>query len=179
MSKRGTKRKTGEADVIVQANPPEAQRARFTFVAVETANPLPQSAIQGKVKTHRACKRLPAYAAIRGLSGETVAVLEWYDKKLGVARSGMTMDSLLKANSPGGGAGMSHPEAAAMAWSDLDWAKSHIMDGLTTFVRVMELDETLTEIGNGSRAREDRARSEFKLAASWLLLGVGSRVFPC
>lgn len=176
-----------EPEIVTAANPTEQQRARFDYREDKTINPhgAAVTITQDKVEvhTHKVCRRQPVYVTLhnrKGICDRTRAVLDWYDARLALARKGLTVDSLARANGLGGGNGKHTPsDAAADARSDVDWARGFIQAGLNVFDQVMEHELSFTTIGGGNNRMEERARTEFKLAANWLLLGAGSRVLAC
>lgn len=171
-----------EAAIIAQANPTAEQRGRSIYVEDKTVDPFGETLVQGKVMQHRVCRRQPVYVTLHGRKGicdRTRAVLDWYDARLALARKGLTVDSLARANGLGGGNSKHTPtDAATNARSDVDWARSYIgnADELRVFDDVMEHERTFDEIAGGNSRKAKRASDEFKLAASWLLLGIGSQV---
>lgn len=174
---------TVEPAVVAQANPPAEQRARFQYIEDKTVDPFGETVVQGKVKQHPVCRRQPVYVTLasrKGICDRTRAVLAWYDQRLGLARKGLLPDSLAKALSTGTGGDYTPTEAAISARSDVDWARSIIADRMgavpKVFDDVMERELSFTEIGAGNNRKEARARSEFKLAANWLMLDLAHRV---
>lgn len=179
MAKRGGSRRKAvarEPAVIAQANPTPEQRARSVYVVAETVDPYGETVVQGKVRTHKVCRRQPLYVTLvsRGrLDEQTRRVLDWYADRHALAIKGLTVDSLARSDSRGGG-DLSPSEAAMQARDDVAWAKSHIgASERPIFEAVMEREETFAEIGRGNRRREALASTQFRLAASQLLLRIG------
>ncbi len=158
--------------------------ARYAYAVAETVDPYGETLVQGRVKPHPVCRRQPVYVTFHGRGGicdRTRAVLDWYDQRLGLARKGLTIDSLALAHGRGGGAtrggsGYTPTDAAAPARSDVQWARSFIIEGLGVFDAVMGAEMTFAEIAGGSGTRAARASRAFKAAAEAVLNGVGVRV---
>jgi hypothetical protein len=172
-----------EHEVIAQANPTPEQRGKSRFVVALTINPEGATEIIQAGKTmiadHKVCRKQPPWLNLRGgLNDDTLKVLAWYDDRLSLARKGMTMDSIGKLLRPMGGGTQAPVEAAMQARIDVDHARAHIRDGLClrVFDEVMEHERTFTDLGGGNNEHEAAMIKAFKLAANWLLLGIGGRV---
>lgn len=183
MARRARRGGVREPAVIAQADPTPEQRQRYAYVVATTIDPYGETLVQGRVKPHPVCRRQPVYATLHGrgaICDRTRAVLDWYDQRLGLARKGLTLDSLAIAQARGGGrrggSGYTPTEAAAAARSDVQWARSFITSGLGVFDAVMDQDMTFAEIAGGSGAKAARASRTFKDAAAELLKGVEARV---
>jgi hypothetical protein len=182
-----------EPAIVAQANPTPEQRARFAYVEDNVPNPLGAAVtvttrkVDGETVTervvhqHKACRRVPVYVALHRrevICDQTRAVLDWYDSRLALAHKGLTVDSLARANGLGSGSSHTTTDAAIEARSDVAWARSFIRDAsaLIVFDEVMEHERTFDEIALGNWRKARRLSTEFRLAASWLLLGIGHRV---
>jgi hypothetical protein len=173
----------GEPAIVAQADPTPEQRARYAYAAAETVDPWGETLVQGRVRAHAVCRRQPVYVTLHrrgGICDRTRAVLDWYDARLGLARKGLTIDSLALAHARGGSrsgvSGYTPTDAAAAARSDVQWARSFITAGLGVFDAVMAEEMTFAEVGGGSGARTARASAAFKAAAAEVVRGVGERV---
>lgn len=179
MPRRRPNRPT-EPAIIAQANPTLEQRARFNYVEDKTVDPFGETLVQGKVTQHKVCRRQPVYVTLhhrKGICDRTRAVLDWYDARLALARKGLIVDSLARANGLGGGNGNHTPtDAAADARSDVEWARSYIKSGLGVFDQVMEQELSFTNISGRNTVRKRQAVTAFTIAANWLLLGIGTKV---
>lgn len=190
--RRPTRTKPSEPAIITQANPTKEQRGRAEYVETSVPNPagavvtISTKRIDGQPVTervihqHKVCRRQPSYVTLHNqglLTQEERRVLDWYDDRLALARKGLTVDSLARANGLGGGNGDHTPtDAAVEARSDIRWARAHIVAGLVVFDQVMEEELSLSQIAGGGGAGKIRARRSFKEAAGWLTKGVAWRV---
>lgn len=191
--RRQSRARQTEPAVIAQANPTPEQRARSQFVEATVPNPagavvtITTRNIDGEPVTervihqHKVCRRQPVYVTLHGRGGicdNTRKVLDWYDGRYWLSVKGLTHDSLAITEARSGGSGYCPTDGAMNARSDVEWARSYIRNGdeLRVFRAVMEEERTLTEIGGHHGAGKERAAKLFKLAANWLLLGVGSRI---
>ena len=174
--------------MIVQADIPAAQRARFVHEVAAVPNPYGEFVQGREVRRHKACRRVAHFETLyraKVFDKAVFVVLEWYDERLARAGSGL-FKSGLDASGAGGGAAGSHVPAslAAMeARSDIGWARGFIpADLLPAFDGVMAEGETFEAVGariyahlSIDRAKR-KASSAFRIAANHLLLGVGHRV---
>lgn len=180
--RRQSRAQPTEPAIIAQANPTPEQRARFDYFVGQTVDPYGETVVQGKVRQHSVCVRQPTYLTIvsrKGMCERTRGVLDWYDRRLGLARKGLTTDSLARAlQASGGGRGYNPTEAAMNARDDVDWARSFIKDpaALKVFDDVMEHEMALAAIGGGHGSGKERASTLFTLAANWVMAGVSHRV---
>ena len=188
-SNRSTRAKAAPAHpLIMQADIPAAQRGRFVHEVAEVANPYGEFVQDGKMKRHKACRRVPHFETLyrsKVIDKAVFVVLEWYDGRLARAEGGMFKCGL-DTSGGGGGTAQSHiptTQAAMEARSDVAWARGFIpYDLLPAFDGVMSAGETFEAIGarvypsvcldRGKR----KASSAFKIAANHLLLGMGHRV---
>lgn len=181
MARRGANRRTKatEPAVIAQANPTPEQRARYAYAEAKTVDPFGQTVVQGKIKQHPVCRKEPVYVTLhrrRVIDDDERRALDWYDARLGLARKGLTADSLGKLNGRGGSGDCTPTEAAIEARESVRWARAHIKEGGLVFDAVMEHEMSLTEIAGPGGAGKTRARVAFQEAAGWLTRGVWHRL---
>ncbi|MEP2103078.1 MAG: hypothetical protein ABJP02_04960 [Parasphingorhabdus sp.] len=191
--KRGKKASAGSSKgsvhpLIVQADIPAVQGKRYDHKVDSVPNPHGEVVVRGKLRQHKAVRRVAHFETLyrsKVFDHNVFKVLEWYDEKQSLAASGLIKCGI---DNSGGGIGTAHPHittnlAAMEARSDIDWARSFIPpDLLPAFDGVMVDGDTFEAIGRGVYASVsvDRARrkasSAFKIAANYLLAGIGPRV---
>jgi hypothetical protein len=181
-ARRGPTRQ--EPAIIAQADPTPEQRARYAYAVAATIDPWGETLVQGRVRSHRVCRRQPVYVTLHGrgvISDVERAALDWYDARLSLAQKGLTIDSIAIARRRGGagagsgrgGSGYTPTEAAARARSDVQWARGLIPDGeaLGAFDAVMAQEMTFAEIAGGSRAKAARVAAAFRRATEAVAKG--------
>lgn len=189
-AKRATASNAGSMNpVIKQALGNGARMDRGTFEVVEVANPHGEVIIRGELRRHKAVRRVPHFETLyrsKVIDRTVFVCLEWYAERLALAHSGLIKCGLDVSGS-GGGSGFHHiptTEAAMDARSDLDWARGFIPDNdlRQVFDGVMEDEASFAALGGrvypglcDDRAKR-KASSAFKVAANYLLAGIGSYV---
>ena len=167
---------------------PDAQLQRFTHVVALVPNPYGEVTVQGEIRQHKACRRLPHFETLyrsKVIDYPTYAVLDWYSGRLGLAHAGL-FKSGLDVSGSGGGSVFSHnPKSVASveARADVDWALGFVPAGLHAVLDGVMLEgETFEALGprlypalSGERARR-KAAADFRAAAAALLLGIGHRI---
>lgn len=174
--------------LIVQAVGNGARLDRGKFEVSKVPNPYGEVMQGDEIRQHKAIRRVPRFETLyrsKVVDRTIFAVLEWYDERLARATGGLFKCALDTAGS-GGGTPFTHVPAgvaAVQARDDVDWARGFIpADLLPVFDGVMEDQESFEAIGARvySSLSLDRAKrkasSAFKLAANYLLLGVGHHV---
>lgn len=187
--------KTGNMHPVLQrAISNGARLDRGKYEVAEVQNPYGEVIIRGEMRRHKAVRRIPHFETLyrsKVIDRTVFTCLEWYAERLGLAQSGLIKCGLDVSGSGGGSAFHHIPttQAAMEARSDVDWARGFIPDNdlRAVFDGVMgsmeaEGDDTFETIGVrvypsvcSDRAKR-RASSAFKIAANYLLAGIGSRV---
>lgn len=194
--KNRVKRAPGSVPSLGQAHPimqqalsNGARLERGTFEVSEVANPYGEVIIRGELRRHKAVRRVPHFETLyrsKVIDRTVFACLEWYADRLALARSGLIKCGLDTSGSGGGSAAHHIPttEAAMHARSDVDWARGFIPDNdlRAVFDGVMEDGDSFAAIAGrvyphvcADRAKR-KASSAFKIAANYLLAGIGARV---
>jgi hypothetical protein len=171
--------------VIAQAALTPEQAARCVYAVAKVANPLGEVTVQGDIRQHKACRRVPMFETLyrsKVIDDAAFIVLGWYADRLGLAMSGL-FKSALNVSGSGGGSANSHTPAslaATEARSDIAWARSFIRPGLLPiFDGVMVEEESFAAIGRrlypnlANGWRERRVSSEYKAAVQMLGEGIG------
>lgn len=174
--------------VIAQADIPPAQARRMVYAVAKVPNPLGEVTVQGDIRQHKACRRVPQYETLfrsRVIDEAAFVVLGWYADRLGLAMSGL-FKSCLNNGGSGGGSAFSHTPASVAspeARADIDWARSFMRPGLLpVFDGVMVDEESFAAIGRRlcPDLSEDVARRRtsemFKLAVVMLCDGIGTKI---
>ena len=198
--KKNTRRTTGANPtgnmhpVLKQAISNGARLDRGSYEVAEVQNPYGEVIIRGEIRRHKAVRRVPRFETLyrsKVIDRTVFACLEWYADRLAMAQSGLIKCGLDVSGSGGGSAFHHIPttQAAMEARSDVDWARGFIPDNdlRQVFDGVMgsmdaEGDDTFEAIGAAvySHVCLDRAKrkasSAFKIAANYLLAGIGARV---
>ncbi len=170
------------------AGMPDAQFQRFVHVVAPVPNPYGEVTVQGEIRQHKACRRVPHFETLyrsRVIDYPTYAALDWYAGRLGLAHSGL-FKSCLDVSGSGGGSVFSHgPKSAASveARSDIDWALRFVPADLHAVLNGVVLDgETFEALGSRlhpalspSRARH-KAAASFRAAAAALTVGIRHRI---
>lgn len=187
--------KTGNMHPVLQrAISNGARLDRGKYEVAEVQNPYGEVIIRGEMRRHKAVLRIPHFETLyrsKVIDRTVFTCLEWYAERLGLAQSGLIKCGLDVSGSGGGSAFHHIPttQAAMEARSDVDWARGFIPDNdlRAVFDGVMgsmeaEGDDTFETIGVrvypsvcSDRAKR-KASSAFKIAANYLLAGIGSRV---
>jgi hypothetical protein len=174
------------------SNGARLDRGKFEVASVE--NPYGEVIIRGELRRHKAVRRIPHFETLyrsKVIDRTVFACLEWYSDRLGLAQSGLIKCGL-DVSGTGGGSAFHHiptTQAAMEARSDVDWARGFIPDNdlRQVFDGVMGSmdaagDDTFETIGVqvypsvcSDRAKR-KASSAFKIAANYLLAGIGARV---
>jgi hypothetical protein len=176
--------KTAAHPAIAAVDMPAAQAERFRHEVKAVPNPTGEVTIKGEIRQHKACRRVPIWQSLGGTKGidkPVMLALEWYDERLGLAYSGLFKCGLDTSGS--GGSHFSHVPAsvaAVDARADVDFAHGFIPPDLCIILdRVMVDGETFEQIGarmwptQSERTQRRKASTSFRLAANYLLLGVG------
>lgn len=179
--------------LVAQALANGAQLDRGKFEVAKVENPYGEVLIRGEMRRHNAVRRVPHFEALyrsKVIDRNVFVCLEWYAERLAVLDGGMFKSALDDSGGSGGNAASHIPtnEARMMALSDLEWARGFIPQGdaglvqRRVFDRVMNCEETFEQVAphvfpqlcldRGKR----KASSAFKIAANYLLLGIGPRV---
>lgn len=180
--------------VLRQAFSNGARLDRGTYEVAEVQNPYGEVIIRGEIRRHNAVRRVPRFETLyrsKVIDRTVFACLDWYADRLAMAQSGLIKCGLDVSGSGGGSAFHHVPttQAAMEARSDVDWARGYIPDNdlRRVFDGVMgsleaEGDDTFETIGAqvypnvcSDRAKR-KASSAFKIAANYLLAGIGARV---
>lgn len=175
--------------VLQQAIASGARLDRGTFEVAQVENPYGEVIIRGELRRHKAVRRVPHFETLyrsKVIDRTVFACLEWYTDRLGLAQSGLIKCGLDVSGCGGGSAAHHIPttEAAMQARSDVDWARGFIPDNdlRQVFDGVMEDGDSFAAIGErvypsvcADRAKR-KASSAFKIAANYLLAGVGGHV---
>lgn len=170
--------------LIVQAEIPAAQRERFDHEVAVVANPYGEVVQAGEFRRHKAVRRVPHFEALyrrKAFDRTVFTALEWYAGQWAQAQAGMFKCGL--DTSGVGGSTSSHiptSEARMQASSNIEWALSAIPgDARYVFMAVMHDEATFDEAARvlypsiSADAGKRKASAMFKLAANYLLLGVG------
>jgi len=187
--------KTGNMHPVLQraiSNGARLDRGKYEVASIE--NPYGEVIIRGELRRHKAVRRIPHFETLyrsKVIDRTVFACLEWYADRLGLAQSGLIKCGLDVSGSGGGSAFHHVPttQAAMEARSDVDWARGFIPDNdlRAVFDGVMgsleaESDDTFETIGVrvypsvcSDRAKR-KASSAFKIAANYLLAGIGAHV---
>lgn len=192
-AKKKNKGKRGSAGIgnvhplIAQAASNGARLDRGTYEVTPVQNPYGEVVIRGEVRRHKAVRRVPHFETLyrsKVIDKAVFVCLEWFADRLALAQSGMFKCGLDVSGS-GGGSAFTHiptTQAAMEARSDVDWARGYIPnDLLPVFDGVMD-GGTFETVGRDvySSLSLDRAKrkasSAFKIAANYLLLGIGQHV---
>lgn len=180
--------------VLAQAIGNGARLERGEYEVAEVQNPYGEVIIRGEMRRHKAVRRIPHFETLyrsKVIDRTVFACLEWYSERLGLAQSGLFKCGL-DTSGTGGGSAFHHiptTQAAMEARSDVDWARRFIPDNdlRAVFDGVMgsmeaEGDDTFEAIGVrvypsvcSDRAKR-KASSAFKIAANYLLAGIGPHV---
>ncbi|WP_066526656.1 hypothetical protein [Erythrobacter sp. CCH5-A1] len=199
--KKNRARRTGGANtagnmhpVLKQAISNGARLDRGSYEVAEVQNPYGEVIIRGEIRRHKAVRRVPRFETLyrsKVIDRTVFACLEWYADRLAMAQSGLIKCGLDVSGSGGGSAFHHIPttQAAMEARSDVDWARGFIPDNdlRQVFDGVMgsmdaEGDDTFEAIGAAvyphvcSDRAKRKASSAFKIAANYLLAGIGARV---
>jgi hypothetical protein len=198
--KKNTRRATGTNPagnmhpVLKQAISNGARLDRGSYEVAEVQNPYGEVIIRGEIRRHKAVRRVPRFETLyrsKVIDRTVFACLEWYADRLAMAQSGLIKCGLDVSGSGGGSAFHHIPttQAAMEARSDIDWARGFIPDNdlRQVFDGVMgsmdaEGDDTFEAIGAAvyphvcSDRAKRKASSAFKIAANYLLAGIGARV---
>lgn len=194
--KNRTKRAPGSVPSLGQAHPIMQQAVsngarleRGTFEVAQVENPYGEVIIRGELRRHKAVRRVPHFETLyrsKVIDRTVFACLEWYADRLALAQSGLIKCGLDTSGSGGGSPAHHIPttEAAMHARSDVDWARGFIPDNdvRAVFDGVMEDGDSFAAIGErvyphvcADRAKR-KASSAFKIAANYLLIGIGAHV---
>lgn len=175
--------------ILQQAISNGARLDRGTYEVAEVQNPYGEVIIRGEMRRHKAVRRVPHFETLyrsKVIDRTVFTCLEWYSDRLGLAQSGLIKCGL-DVSGTGGGSAFHHiptTQAAMEARSDVDWARGFIPnnDLRLVFDGVMEDGNTFEVIGArvyptlcSDRAKR-KASSAFKLAANYLLLGMGQQI---
>jgi hypothetical protein len=175
--------------LILQAQSNGAKLDRGTYEVAYVENPHGEVIIRGELRRHNAVRRVPHFETLyrsKVIDRTVFACLEWYSDRLAMAQSGLIKCGL-DVSGTGGGSAFNHiptTEAAIEARSDVRWARGFIPDNdlRRVFDGVMDDGDTFEAIGANvypliclDRAKR-KASSSFKIAANYLLLGIGKRV---
>lgn len=175
--------------ILQQAISNGARLDRGTYEVAEVQNPYGEVIIRGEMRRHKAVRRVPHFETLyrsKVIDRTVFTCLEWYSDRLGLAQSGLIKCGL-DVSGTGGGSAFHHiptTQAAMEARSDVQWARGFIPDNdlRAVFDGVMEDGDTFEAIGvrvypsvYADRAKR-KASSAFKIAANYLLAGIGSRV---
>lgn len=165
-------------EVIVQAGLTPEQAARFVHTVATVPNPLGEVTVQGDIRRHKACRRVPQFETLyrsRVIDDAAFIVLGWYAGRLGLGVAGLFKSCLDMT-----GRTVVHAPSRVDARDDLDWARAHILPGLLpVFDGVMHDDESFAAIARRlfPDLSEDwgkrRASGEFKAAVTMLSTGIG------
>lgn len=180
--------------ILAQAMSSGARLVHGQYEVAEVQNPYGEVVIRGEMRRHKAVRRVPHFETLyrsKVIDRTVFACLEWYADRLALAQSGLIKCGLNISGSVGGSAFHHIPtaQAAMEARSDVDWARGFIPDNdlRRVFDGVMgsmeaEGGDTFETIGVqvypsvcSDRAKR-KASSAFKVAANYLLAGIGSRV---
>ncbi|HEY8604712.1 hypothetical protein [Tsuneonella suprasediminis] len=167
----------------------EPQYFRGTFEVAQVENPYGEVIIRGELRRHKAIRRVPHFETLyrsKVIDRTVFVCLEWYAGRLALAQSGMIRCGLDTSGSGGGSAAHHIPttEAAMHARSDVAWARGFIPDNdlRAVFDGVMDDGDSFAVVGArvypnvcADRAKR-KASSAFKIAANYLLMGVGGHV---
>lgn len=193
-ARKGSKKRSGGLKgkvnpLVLQAKSNGARFDHRELEVVEVPNPYGEVTVRGEIRRHQAVRRTPHFEALyrsKVIDRHVFACLEWYADRLGLAHSGLIKCGL-DVSGCGGGSAANHisvTEAAMEARSDVDWARSFLPDNdiRKVFDGVMGEGETFERVGalvypkiSLDRAKR-KASSAFKIAANYLLKGVGSVV---
>lgn len=175
--------------ILQQAISNGARLDRGTYEVADVQNPYGEVIIRGELRRHKAVRRIPHFETLyrsKVIDRAVFTCLEWYSDRLGLAQSGLIKCGL-DVSGTGGGSAFHHiptTQAAMEARSDVDWARGFIPDNdlRAVFDGVMDDGDTFEAIGVrvypkvcADRAKR-KASSAFKIAANYLLAGIGSRV---
>lgn len=175
--------------ILQQAISNGARLDRGTYEVAEVQNPYGEVIIRGEMRRHKAVRRVPHFETLyrsKVIDRTVFTCLEWYSDRLGLAQSGLIKCGL-DVSGTGGGSAFHHiptTQAAMEARSDVQWARGFIPDNdlRAVFDGVMDDGDTFEAIGVrvypsvcADRAKR-KASSAFKIAANYLLAGIGSRV---
>lgn len=175
--------------ILQQAISNGARLDRGTYEVAEVQNPYGEVIIRGEMRRHKAVRRVPHFETLyrsKVIDRTVFTCLEWYSDRLGLAQSGLIKCGL-DVSGAGGGSAFHHiptTQAAMEARSDVQWARGFIPDNdlRAVFDGVMDDGDTFEAIGVrvypgvcADRAKR-KASSAFKIAANYLLAGIGSRV---
>ena len=175
--------------VVQQAISSGAKLERGTFEVAVIPNPYGEVIVRGELRRHKAVRRVPHFETLyrsKVIDRTVFACLEWYADRLARAQSGLIKCGLDTSGRGGGSAAHHIPttEAAMHARSDVDWARGFIpgTDLRVVFDGVMEHEESFAAIAErvypnicADRAKR-KASSAFKIAANYLLIGIGAHV---
>lgn len=181
--------------VMVQAISNGARLDRADYEVAAVPNPYGEVEIRGELRRHEAVRRVRRFETLyrsKVIDDTVFACLAWYAARLAVAQGGLFRCGL-DVSGAGGGSAFHHiptTQITMEARADVDWARRFIpakgelravFDGVMGTVDA-EGDEDFATIGAAvypglclDRARR-RASSTFKIAANYLLMGVGARV---
>lgn len=178
----------GVHPVIAQADIPQAQAARLVYAVTKVPNPLGEVTVQGEIRQHKACRRVPQFETLyrsKVIDEAAFIVLGWYSDRLGLATSGL-FKSCLNNSGSGGGSATSHTPASIAsteARADIAWARTFIRPALLpVFDGVMVEEESFAAIGRRlcPDLSEDwakrRTSAQFKRAVTMLSEGIGALI---
>ena len=174
--------------LIQQAASNGARLDRGVYEVASVGNPYGEVMVRGEIRRHKAVRKVPHFETLyrsKVIDRTVFVCLEWYADRFGLAQSGMFKCGLDVSGS-GGGSAFTHiptTQAAMEARSDVDWARGFIPnDLLPVFDGVMEGEDSFTTLGarlypdHAPAYARTKASSAFKIAANYLLLGIGSRI---
>jgi hypothetical protein len=181
--------------VMVRAISNGARLDRADYEVAAVPNPYGEVVIRGELRRHKAVRRVPRFETLyrsKVIDDTVFACLAWYAARLAVAQGGLIRCGL-DVSGAGGGSAFHHiptTQAAMEARDDVAWARRFIpaqgelravFDGVMGSVDA-DGDADFATIGAAvypglclDRARR-KASSAFKIAANYLLIGVGARV---
>lgn len=180
--------------VMVRAISNGARLDRADYEVAAVPNPYGEVVIRGEVRRHKAVRRVPRFETLyrsKVIDDTVFACLAWYAARLAAAQGGLIRCGL-DVSGAGGGSAFHHiptTQAAMEARADVDWARGFVPDNdlRAVFDGVMgsldaEGDDNFETIGRAvypsicaDRAKR-KASSAFKVAANYLLIGIGGRV---
>lgn len=175
-------------DVVSATAMPDEQLRRFVHVVEAVPNPYGEITVGGKIRQHKACRRLARYETLyraKVIDRLTYAVLDWYAGRLALAYAGLFKSSLDGSGSVRGSFCNHLPkfEASVRARADVEWALGFVPPDLHAVLNGVMLDEETFEVlgprlypGLSVERSRRKAAACFRAAAAALLLGVGQRI---